>query len=447
LTPFAEIIKMAKPLVAIIGRPNVGKSTLFNKIIGKRLSIVEDTPGVTRDRLYSDAEWCGRRFTVIDTGGLSMDESDSMLKHIRRQAETAIETCDCIIFVLDVRTGISSEDYEIAALLRKSGKKIIVAVNKVDNYKNYDVYEFYNLGLGDVFAVSAASGDGVAELLDELIKDFGDIKDADDNSYVNVAVLGRPNAGKSSLVNKLLGYERTIVTDIAGTTRDAIDTLIKVGDREYNIIDTAGIRRKRSVNENVEYYSIVRALASIKRADVCLLVIDSEEGISEQDVRICGYIHEEGKPSIIVMNKWDKIGKDTSTVNKFEAELKEKLKFMDYFKSIYVSALTGRRTDKIFELVDYVYEKSCFKVSTGVLNDVITDAVSVSEPPSFKGKKLNILYAAQVDIKPPTFKLFVNDSKLLHFSYKRYLENSLRAAFSLDATPIRLIIKNRDKDS
>ncbi|MDD4003546.1 MAG: ribosome biogenesis GTPase Der, partial [Clostridia bacterium] len=346
----------------------------------------------------------------------------------------------------DVKTGISSEDYEIASLLRKSRKKIIVAVNKVDNYKNYDVYEFYNLGLGDVFAVSAASGDGVAELLDELIKDFGRSKEAEDSLCINVAVVGRPNAGKSSLVNRLLGYERTIVTDIAGTTRDAIDTLIKVNDREYNIIDTAGIRRKRSVSENVEYYSIVRALASVKRADICLLVIDSEEDISEQDVRICGYIHEEGKPAVIVMNKWDKIEKDTNTINTFEEQLREKLKFMDYFKSIYVSALTGKRTDKIFELIDYAYEKSCFKVSTGILNDVITDAVSVSEPPSHKGKKLNILYATQVDIKPPTFKLFVNDSKLLHFSYKRYLENSLRAAFSLDATPIRLIIKNRGKD-
>lgn len=437
---------MAKPLVAIVGRPNVGKSTFFNKIIGKRLSIVEDKPGVTRDRLYANAEWCGFHFTLIDTGGIDIKSTDEMLVHIKKQAEIAMETCDYIIFLLDVRTGITTEDIDVANLLRKCGKPVYVAVNKVDNEISYDVYEFYNLGLGEVYPVSSLSGNGVAELLDELIKNFGDRTELEENQAVQVAVLGRPNAGKSSLVNKMLGYERTIVSDIAGTTRDAIDTLIEVNGKEYNIIDTAGIRRQRSVEENVEQYSVMRALAAIERADVCIVVIDAEAGISEQDVRICGYIHEEGKPSVIVMNKWDKIEKDTKTINKFEADLKEKLKYMDYYKSIYISALTGKRTEKIFPLIDYVYEKSCFRVTTGVLNDIIIDAVSTSEPPSHKGKRLKIFYGTQVTIKPPTFIIFVNDFTLMHFSYKRYIENSLRSALNLDGTPIRVIIRDRAKE-
>jgi GTP-binding protein len=435
---------MAKPLVAIIGRSNVGKSTLFNKIMGKRISIVEDRPGVTRDRLYGDAEWSGRHFTLIDTGGFTTSDNDEILAQVRRQAEIAIETCDYIIFMVDAKSGITAEDQQLALLLRKSGKKVITAANKSDNPQSHDAYEFYNLGLGDVFPISSESGDGVAELLDRLIEEFGEEGEPGESAAINVAVAGRPNAGKSSLVNRLVGFDRSIVTDIAGTTRDATDTLINVGGKEYNIIDTAGIRRKSAIGENVEYYSVMRALAAIKRADVCLVVIDCEAGISEQDIRICGYIHEEGKPSVIVMNKWDKIEKDDKTIYAFEAKLKEKLKFMDYFKSIYVSALYGAKQEKIFALIDHAYRQSCFKATTGALNDVIAHAVAAAEPPTYKGKKLNIYYAAQVNIKPPTFILYVNDYKLLHFSYKRYLENSLRSAFSLDATPIRIVVKNKE---
>ncbi len=438
---------MAKPLVAIIGRPNVGKSTFFNKVIGKRLSIVEDRPGVTRDRLYADTEWCGKKFTIIDTGGLELSSSDEMFSHIRKQAEIALETCHCVIFLLDVRTGLTPEDIEVAEMLRKSSKKVFIAVNKVDNNSMDGVYEFYNLGLGEVFPVSSISGNGVAEILDEIIKTFNEDEEDISGDAVQVAVVGRPNAGKSSLVNKLLGYERTIVSDIAGTTRDAIDTLLEVNGKKYNIIDTAGIRRQRSVDESVESYSVIRALAAIKRADVCLVVIDAEDGVKEQDVRICGYVHEEGKPSVIVMNKWDKIEKDDKTVNKFEADLKEKLKFMDYFKSVYISALTGKRADKIFPLIDYVYEKSCFRITTGALNDIITDAVSVSEPPAHKGKRLKIYYCTQVSVQPPTFIIFVNDFTLMHFSYKRYIENSLRTALNLEGTPIRLIVRNKTENN
>lgn len=439
---------MAKPLVAIVGRPNVGKSTFFNKVAGKRLSIVEDKPGVTRDRLYAAAEWCGKHFTLIDTGGLELSSTDEMHLHIKKQAETAIETADCIIFLLDVRSGITAEDYEVANMLRKSNKKIFTAVNKVDNNSLEDIYDFYSLGLGEIYPVSSISGNGIAEILDDIVATFEKKEEEPESDIINIAVVGRPNAGKSSLVNKLLGYERTIVSDISGTTRDAIDTLIEFEGKKYNLIDTAGIRRKRSSsNESVEGYSVIRSLAAIERADVCLVVIDSNEGVNEQDVRICGYVHEEGKPSVIVMNKWDKIEKDDKTINKFEEELKHKLKFMDYYKSVYISALTGKRAEKIFPLADYVYEKSCFRVTTGTLNDIITDAVSVAEPPSHKGKRLKIYYGTQVSVKPPTYVLFVNDSTLMHFSYKRYLENSIRAALPLDGTPIRIIIRNRSENT
>lgn len=365
-----------------------------------------------------------------------------------KQAEVALETCDFIIFVSDCRTGVTSDDADVADILRKSGKKVLVAVNKADNNEFMtSAYEFYSLGFSDVFPVSSISGNGIAELLDELVKNFPeDVIDETESDIINIAVVGRPNAGKSSLVNKLVGYERTIVSDIPGTTRDAVDTLLEFDGKKYNIIDTAGIRRNRSIDDKVESYSVMRALAAVKRADVCVVAIDCDAGVSEQDVRICGYIHEEGKPAIIAMNKWDKIeDKDTGTIKKFEADLQEKLKFMDYYKSIYISALTGKRVDKIFPLIDYVYEKSCFRVPTGVLNDVITDAVSVSEPPSYKGRKLRIYYATQVSIKPPTFVLFCNDSKLMHFSYQRYLENRIRQALGLDGTPIRIKTKNRSE--
>lgn len=439
---------MAKPLVAIVGRPNVGKSTFFNKVIGKRISIVEDTPGITRDRIYADAEWCGRHFTLIDTGGLDPDSDDIIKKHIMRQAEVALETGDFIILVTDCRTGVTSDDDEVAAILRKSDKKVFVAVNKVDNNDFLpSAYEFYSLGFDAVFPVSSISGNGIAELLDELIKNFPEeVIDDGQSDIINIAVVGRPNAGKSSLVNKLVGYERTIVSDIPGTTRDAVDTLLEYEGKKYNIIDTAGIRRKRSIDDNVEAYSVMRALAAIKRADVCVVVIDAEAGVFEQDVRICGYIHEEGKPAIVAMNKWDKIeGKDSHTVNKFEADLREKLKFMNYFKSVYISALKGKRAGRIFPLADYVYEKSCFRVQTGILNDIIADAVLVSEPPSYKGRRLKIYYATQASIKPPTFVLFCNDAKLLHFSYERYLENRIRQALGLDGTPIRIKAKSKSE--
>lgn len=433
-----------KPLVAIVGRPNVGKSTFFNKVTGKRLSIVEDKPGVTRDRVYCDAEWCGHSFTLIDTGGLEIGSKDEMLLHIRKQAEIAVETSDSIIFLADIRTGITAEDEEVATFLRRSGKPVYLAVNKADNAEMPEFYNYYSLGFEHTFAVSSISGNGVAELLDELVKGFPkQAENTDDDNIINIAVIGRPNAGKSSLVNKLLGFERAIVTDQAGTTRDAIDTQFSANGQKYNIIDTAGVRRKRSVDEDVEYYSVIRAFAAVRRSDVCLVVIDSEQGISEQDVRLCGYIHEQGKPSVLVMNKWDIIEKDQNTIYKFENNLHSELKFMDYYKSIYVSALTGKRVDKVLEIVNYVYQKSSFRVSTGVLNDVVLQAMATTEPPSFKGRRLKVYYATQADIRPPLFILFANDAKLLHFSYKRYLENSIRQALSLDGTPIKVIVRSR----
>jgi GTP-binding protein len=424
----------------------VGKSTFFNKVTGKRLSITEDTPGVTRDRLYADTDWNGRKFTLIDTGGLELGSADEMFLHIRKQAEIAVETCDAILFILDVRTGLSPDDDEVAAYLRKSGKPVYTVVNKMDG-RTTEHYEYYNLGLGEVYPVSSQSGDGIADLLDDVAAGFPAEGDAEDGTGVlNVAVVGKPNAGKSSIVNRLLGYERTIVSDTAGTTRDAVDTLVESNGKKYNIIDTAGIRRSRSVDGDIEYYSVTRALTAIKRADVCLVVIDASEEISEQDVRICGYVHEEGKPSVIVMNKWDKVEKDGSTVNRFEEVLREKLKFMDYFQSVYISALTGKRVEKLLREAETVYAHACGRVTTGTLNDVIADAVAASEPPSHKGRRLKVYYATQVDVCPPCFILFVNDAALLHFSYKRYLENRLRQALELSGTPVRLVIRNREKE-
>lgn len=436
---------MSKPLVAIVGRPNVGKSTFFNRIVGQRISIVEDTPGVTRDRLYADAEWCGHSFTLIDTGGLEIKSEDVMWSHIRAQAQIAVETADVIVFMLDGKTGLTHEDYEVAAYLRKSRKPILLVVNKLDNNEQHLLYDFYELGLGEPIGISAGQAKGLGDVLDEIVKLTGKYETEEKEEALKIAVVGKPNAGKSSLVNKLLGYDRVIVSDIAGTTRDAIDTRIKIGDKEYILIDTAGIRRKRSVEEDLEQYSVMRSLGAVRRADVCLIVIDSSEELSEQDVKIAGYVHEQGKPSVVVMNKWDVVEKDTYTIEKYNRKLKEELKFMDYFIPTYVSAKTGKRVDNLIKLAERAYENTSRRVSTGLLNDVLREAILTNEPPSKNGKRLKIYYVTEVSANPPTFVIFVNDDTLMHFSYRRYLENALRRSFDFEGTPIRLIIRNKNE--
>ena len=437
---------MAKPLVAIVGRPNVGKSTFFNKVVGKRVSIVEDKSGVTRDRLYYDTEWCGYNFTMIDTGGIELKSDDAMWKHIKSQAEIAVDVADVILLFVDGKQGIISDDIDIAHFLRKSKKPVVLAVNKLDNNEVEKTYEFYELGLGDPYPVSAEQGKGIGDLLDAVCEYLPKIDTNLDSEVINIAVVGKPNAGKSSLVNRLLGYDRVIVSNVAGTTRDAIDTAFVYEGQKYNLIDTAGIRRKRSIDESVESYSVMRSLAAIRRADVCLVVIDSKEELSEQDIRICGYVHEQGKPSVIVMNKWDIVEKDTHTINKYNARLVEQLKFMDYFDAIYVSAKTGQRTDKIMKEVNFVYGEACKRITTGVLNDIVQDAVSLVEPPAHNGKRLKVFFVTQSSSNPPTFVFFVNDTELLHFSYKRYLENCLRKAFEFKGTPIRLVFRNKNEE-
>ena len=436
---------MSKPLVAIVGRPNVGKSTFFNRIVGQRISIVEDTPGVTRDRLYADAEWCGHSFTLIDTGGLEIKSEDVMWSHIRAQAQIAVETADVIVFMLDGKTGLTHEDYEVAAYLRKSRKPILLVVNKLDNNEQHLLYDFYELGLGEPIGISAGQAKGLGDVLDEIVKLTGKYETEEKEEALKIAVVGKPNAGESSLVNKLLGYDRVIVSDIAGTTRDAIDTRIKIGDKEYILIDTAGIRRKRSVEEDLEQYSVMRSLGAVRRADVCLIVIDSSEELSEQDVKIAGYVHEQGKPSVVVMNKWDVVEKDTYTIEKYNRKLKEELKFMDYFIPTYVSAKTGKRVDNLIKLAERAYENASRRVSTGLLNDVLREAILTNEPPSKNGKRLKIYYVTEVSANPPTFVIFVNDDTLMHFSYRRYLENALRRSFDFEGTPIRLIIRNKNE--
>ncbi len=437
---------MAKPLVAIVGRPNVGKSTFFNKVVGKKISIVENMPGVTRDRLYADAEWCGHQFTLVDTGGLELKSTDEMWVHIQKQAEIAIETADVIILFTDAKTGLNVSDEDVAMKLRKSDKPIVLAVNKLDNYNPEKLYEFYNLGIGEPFGISSEHGTGIGELLDEVISHFDACKEEYDDDSLKLAVVGKPNAGKSSLCNKLLGFDRTIVSDIAGTTRDAIDTLFTFGDRDYTLIDTAGIRKKKSVEEDVEYYSVLRAFGAVRRADVCIMVIDASVGITEQDVKILGYIHEQGKPSVIVMNKWDLVEKDTHTINKFNTVLAEELKFMDYFLPIYVSAKTGLRAEKILNLACKVFDNANRRISTGQLNDLILDCVRASEPPSVNGKRLKIKYVTQSNALPPSFIFFVNETALMHFSYKRYLENCIRKAFDFSGTPIKIHVRESEEE-
>ena len=438
---------MAKPIVAIVGRPNVGKSTLFNKIAGRKISIVENRPGITRDRLYADCEWLTKKFILIDTGGLELKSEDEMWSHIKKQADVAIETADVIVFVCDGKAGLTGSDYDVADMLRRSGKPVVLAVNKLDNYSPDLLYDFYCLGLGEPIGVSAEQSQGIGDLLDEVCALFkSDAENEEEEEDVKIAVVGKPNAGKSSLTNKLLGYERTIVSSVAGTTRDSVDTKLCYNGKNYTLIDTAGIRRKRSVDEDVEYYSVIRALASIRRADVVFCVIDSAAGITEQDVKICGYAHEQGKPTVIVMNKWDLVEKDTNTINKFNEKLKCDLAFMDYFKAVYISAKTGQRTEKLFPLADEVLAHAKTRITTGTLNDFVADCVRTTEPPTTTGRRLKIYYAVQDGVCPPSFVFFVNDEELMHFSYKRFLENSLRRSFDFSGTPIRLFVRSRNKD-
>ncbi|MGN0768925.1 MAG: ribosome biogenesis GTPase Der [Christensenellales bacterium] len=438
---------MIKPLVAIVGRPNVGKSTFFNKMAGKRISIVEDLPGVTRDRVYADAEWCGYSFTMIDTGGIEIHSEDEMWSHIRKQAELAVDLADVILYFVDGKTGIMPDDYDVADLLRMSKKPIVLAVNKIDNGSAYGAYDFYALGLGEPIPVSAENSLNLGDLLDAIVANFPERAESEDESEaLKIAVVGKPNAGKSSLVNKILGFERVIVSNIAGTTRDAIDTPFSIGDKNYRIVDTAGIRKKSKVEEDVEYYSVIRSIDAMRRADVVAVVIDAAEGLSEQDVKICGLVHESRKPSVIIMNKWDSVVKDSYTINKFNEKLDAELKFMSYYKPMYISALTGQRVGNVIETLETVYANASRRITTGLLNDVLQDAMSVNEPPTRNGKKLKVYYATQATSNPPTFILFVNDEEIMHFSYKRYLENALRKAFDFSGTPINIKVRNKDKD-
>ena len=436
---------MSKPLIAIVGRPNVGKSTFFNKVVGKKISITEDKPGVTRDRLYADGEWRGKAFSIVDTGGIEMRSDDVMWREIKKQAEVAIETAHVILFFVDGKEGLTTSDYDVADILRRSKKPVILVVNKIDDYSEDKIFEFYSLGLGEPYPVSAEHSTGIGDVLDEAVSWFEKGVIEEDDS-IKIAVVGKPNAGKSSLVNRLLGFERSIVTDIAGTTRDAIDTKLTYNGKNYTVIDTAGIRKKSRVEDEIEYYSQLRAYDAVRRADVCLLVVDSKEGLTEQDTKIIGFVHEEGKPSVIVMNKWDLIEKDTNTVNKFDAKLKEDLKFMDYFKSLYISAKTGQRAEKLFVLIDEVYAHSRFRVSTGILNDLIADTVRVNEPPSYNGRRLKVYFSSQVAVAPPTFVIKVNSTELLHFSYERFLENVIRKNFDFSGTPIKIIPRENGED-
>lgn len=436
-----------KPLIAVVGRPNVGKSTLFNRIAGNRIAIVEDTPGVTRDRIYADCEWCGRAFTLIDTGGLELKSDDEMWTHIRTQAEIAVDSANAILYVVDGKTGLTTDDSLVCSFLRKSGLPVVLAVNKIDNNYMDSVYDFYALGFGEPYPVSAEQGKGIGDLLDALMEVIPVSVAEEDPERIKIAIVGKPNAGKSSITNRLLGYDRCIVSDIAGTTRDAIDTELNIGDDKYLIIDTAGMRKKRAVDEDLERYSVMRSLLAIRRADVVLMVCDANEGFTEQDVKIAGFIHEEGKPSVIVMNKWDLVDKDTHTIYEFENKLKEDLKYMNYYKSVYVSAKSGKRLDNLLPLCKEVVENSRRRISTGLLNEVIGEAIRISEPPSYLGKKLKIYFVTQVGVAPPSFVVKVNDPTIMHFSYKRYLENALRKSFDFTGTPIRIMIRaNGEKD-
>jgi GTP-binding protein len=440
---------MSKPVVAVVGRPNVGKSTLFNALAGERISIVKDTPGVTRDRIYADVNWLDYHFTMIDTGGIEPDSRDVILSQMREQAEIAIATADVIIFLTDVRQGLQDSDSKVADMLRRSGKPVVLVVNKVDSFEKFmpDVYEFYNLGIGDPFPISAASMLGLGDMLDEVVKHFPDYaKEEEEDERPKVAIIGKPNVGKSSLINKLAQEDRVIVSDIAGTTRDAIDTDITYDGKEYVFIDTAGLRRKNKIKEEIERYSIIRAVTAVERADVCIIVIDATEGVTEQDAKIAGIAHERGKGIIIAVNKWDAIEKDDKTIYRHTEKIRQILSFMPYAEIIFISAKSGQRLNKIFELIDVVIANNSMRVATGVLNEIVTEAVAMQQPPSDKGKRLRIYYTTQVAVKPPTFVIFVNDKELMHFSYTRYLENRIRETFGFRGTALKFIIRERKEE-
>ena len=442
---------MAKPVVAIVGRPNVGKSTLFNKLIGERRSIVEDTPGVTRDRIYAEAEWCGKRFILIDTGGIEPKSDDTILKQMRTQAEIAVSTADVIIFMCDIRAGLVADDRDIAIMLKKSGKPVVIAVNKVDRVGEvpYEFYEFYELGFDrEPIAISSLHGSGSGDLLDAVLEEC-DFSEADEGEegVINVAVIGKPNAGKSSIINRMCGEERMIVSNIAGTTRDAVDTRVENSEGIYNFIDTAGIRRKSKVEDRIEKFSVLRANMAVERADVCLIMIDAQDGITEQDEKIAGIAHDAGKASIIVVNKWDSIEKENSTVNSFNAKIRTALAYMPYAPIVYVSAKTGQRVSSLYPLIKSVYMEASRRITTGMLNDLLNDAMTRVQPPSDKGKRLKIYYMTQVSVNPPTFVIFCNSEELFHFSYRRYIENCLRDSFGFSGTPIKIIIRQKGEDS
>ena len=442
---------MSKPIVAIVGRPNVGKSTFFNRIVGRRISIVEDTPGVTRDRIYGDCEWCNRSFSLVDTGGIEPNTDSDMLKFMRRQAEIGIELADCIIMVTDVHSGVTAADEDVATMLRKSGKPVALAVNKCDSVGpvNPDVYEFYGLGIGDLFEVSAIHGHGTGDLLDWCLEQFPEeTEEAEEDDYIRVAIVGKPNVGKSSLLNRIMGEERVIVSDVAGTTRDAIDSYLEHETGKYCFIDTAGMRRKSKIDDMIEKYSNMRTISAIERADVCLILIDANDGVTEQDTKIAGLVHEAGKAAIIVVNKWDAVAdKETNTMRDKEIAVRQGLSYMTYAPVVFLSALTGQRVDKLYQVIQSVYAQNISRITTGALNSVLADATARVQPPSDKGRRLKIYYMTQAGTKPPHFVIFCNDARLFHFSYQRYLENQIREVFGLEGTPIRITIRQKgDKE-
>ncbi len=440
---------MSKPVVAIVGRPNVGKSMLFNKLIGQRLSIVEDTPGVTRDRIYGECEWVGRKFTLVDTGGIEPSTDNQILAFMRDQAQIAIDNATVIIFVVDIKSGMTASDQEVANMLQRSGKPIVLAVNKMDSTgaTDPDFYEFYNLGLGDPIAVSAVHGHGTGDLLDECVKYFPPQEEEDDESdVIQVAIIGKPNVGKSSLTNRILGEERVIVSDVAGTTRDAIDSYFENAQGKYNFIDTAGMRKKARVDDSIEKYSVLRATMAIERSDVCLIMIDAQDGVTEQDTKVAGLAHEAGKASIIVVNKWDLVEKDGKTMDRMREDIRRDLSYMTYAPIVFISAATGQRVNRLFELINYVNDQAATRITTGMLNSVLADAQTRVQPPTDKGRRLKIYYMTQVGVKPPHFVVFCNDKKLFHFSYQRYLENQLRGVFGLEGTPIILSIRQKGEE-
>jgi len=440
---------MAKPLVAIVGRPNVGKSTLFNRIAGKRLAIVEDTPGVTRDRLYASSDWNGREFDIVDTGGIEPVSDDEMLLFMREQAIIAIEMADVIVFVTDFTTGVTASDLDVSELLQKSGKPVLLAVNKMDSTgpNHPDIYEFYSLALGDPISVSAIHGHGTGDLLDECVKHFpAETGDDEGSDAIYVAVIGKPNVGKSSLINNILGETRVIVSDVAGTTRDAIDTSFENETGKYVFIDTAGLRRKSKVNERIEKYSVLRAQMAIARASVCVIMIDAREGVTEQDTKVAGLAHEAGKSSIIVVNKWDLIEKETKTMDIMKRDIENDLSFMSYAPILFISALTGQRVSRLFELINYVDEQAAMRITTGSLNSLLADATARVQPPTDRGRRLKVYYITQASVRPPTFVCFCNNAELFHFSYRRYLENQIRAVYGLEGTPVRMVIRQREDD-